>query len=631
MRGAWRRRRSPGPRRARSGAPPARPCRSRIASPESFQPWLSRPRFDRRSYSMKPSPSRSPHSSIQRSAASAFGHSRSTRSRSPVQSKRLAEQDQPQGRRVDAAVVRPERQLAGTGHLAGAQLVEDLAGLGVAPVVVLGCLACGEHPERLDRDLGPEREELERGDDRVAAEQRREPRHARRDVALAVARAVVHEQAQVGEAPRDDQVEHLVVRLDPGRAAHPGVIRGGALARRRSAAGPGRAVPASPPAPPSGAQRSTRPSTRSRAPGRARAPSARTADRTAAPSGVVVTSTSPADREGEVVRRPARRGRCTGTSTRPSSTATGSRSPRPRGIAADLEDVCGVVGELQRDFDRLHRARRSSRSGPARAGPRRSISARARRPSVVPVWPLRRAVLPSGFGLVGFAELDRCRGTSPPRPGGARAARRSGATPADRIRVSSRYRPEAARVRVDVAELVGEQEDVECLRAWTLPRSVAGTIGARSGREVTDGRRPAPRAGRRSRRRPARHGAGGLLRRYRAPSPLHERPQPLRLVGRGQCVDQPVEVALEHTRQVVQVQPDPVIGHAILGVVVGPDLLGPVAAADHDPPRRGASLPLPLELGGRRAASAAPRAPWPCSCAGSSRPGSRRPARSAGG
>ena len=63
-----------------------RPVRSRIASLESFQPWFSRPRSERRSYSTNPSPSRSPCLSIHSSAARAFGHSRSTSSRSPVQS-----------------------------------------------------------------------------------------------------------------------------------------------------------------------------------------------------------------------------------------------------------------------------------------------------------------------------------------------------------------------------------------------------------------------------------------------------------------------------------------------------------------------------------------------------------------
>ena len=72
------------------------------------------------------------------------------------------------------------RQLAGACHLAGPQLVQDLAGLGVAARIVLGRLVRGEDLEDLDGDLGPEREGLERRDQGVAPEQRREPRHAGR-------------------------------------------------------------------------------------------------------------------------------------------------------------------------------------------------------------------------------------------------------------------------------------------------------------------------------------------------------------------------------------------------------------------------------------------------------------------
>ena len=171
---------------------------------------------------------------------------------------RLAEQDQPERRRVDAAVVGRVRQLAGSGRLAHAQLVEDLAGLRVAPLVELRRLERGEHLERLDRDLRPERERLDRGDDRVAPEQRREPRHAGRDVALALAGPVVHEQAQVGDAPPDGEVEQLVVGRDGGRAPRPGVVRGRSLVARRSAARRGRAGPSRPGRRPATARRSTR-------------------------------------------------------------------------------------------------------------------------------------------------------------------------------------------------------------------------------------------------------------------------------------------------------------------------------------------------------------------------------------
>src|SRR5690606_28551662 len=46
-------------------------------------------------------------------------------------------------------------------------------------------------------------------------------------------------------------------------------------------------------------------------------------------------------------------------------------------------------------------------------------------------------------------------------------------------------------------------------------------------------------------------------------------------------------VAGEHFGQLVQGQPDAVVGHPALREVVGPDALGAVAAADHRLPRRG--------------------------------------------
>ena len=142
---------------------------------------------------------------------------------------RGGEQDQPQRRGVDRAVVRAERQLAGACHLAGPQLVQDLAGLGVALRVLVGGLERGEDLERLDRDLRPHAQRLERGDQRVAAEQRREPRHAGGQVSLGLARAVVDQQPQVAGRSVDGEVDQLVVGPDLGHAAVPGVVRRGDL------------------------------------------------------------------------------------------------------------------------------------------------------------------------------------------------------------------------------------------------------------------------------------------------------------------------------------------------------------------------------------------------------------------
>ena len=137
-----------------------------------------------------------------------------------------AEEHEPQRRGVDGAVVGPVRGLAGAGHLAGPQLVQDLAGLGVARRVVLGRLEPREDLEGLDGELRPDRERLERPDDRVAPEQRREPRDAGGQVALVRVRALVDEQPQVARRAVDGQVEQLVVGADLGEAALPGVVRG---------------------------------------------------------------------------------------------------------------------------------------------------------------------------------------------------------------------------------------------------------------------------------------------------------------------------------------------------------------------------------------------------------------------
>ena len=72
--------------------------------------------------------------------------------------------------------------------------------------------------------------------------------------------------------------------------------------------------------------------------------------------------------------------------------------------------------------------------------------------------------------------------------------------------------------------------------------------------------------------------------------PSLEDGQPFGLVGRDQRIDEAVEVAVEDRRQVVQVHADAVVGDAVLREVVGPDLLRPIARADHRAPRGGLRL-----------------------------------------
>src|SRR5690242_8674595 len=131
-----------------------------------------------------------------------------------------------------------------------------------------------------------------------------------------------------------------------------------------------------------------------------------------------------------------------------------------------------------------------------------------------------------------------------------------------------------------------------CFRTWTLPRSVAFSMGPTRGSKK---RIPSPAAA------TAFTGAGasGAVARSwvsRAIVGSADARQPVRLVGHVERVDQLVEVALQDPRQVVDRQPDPVVGDPVLRVVVGPDLLGPISAADHRLPRRAVGLPLLRQL-----------------------------------
>src|SRR5439155_17170150 len=76
----------------------------------------------------------------------------------------------------------------------------------------------------------------------------------------------------------------------------------------------------------------------------------------------------------------------------------------------------------------------------------------------------------------------------------------------------------------------------------------------------------------------------------------------LRLLARGEGVDDRVELAVEHALERVQREARPVVGDAALREVVGADLLGAVARADHGPAAGGdlrlLLVPRPLEQAG---------------------------------
>jgi hypothetical protein len=135
----------------------------------------------------------------------------------------LGEEDQVQRRGVDRAVVALEPVLR---SLAAPDLVHDLARLGVDRLVVLGRLKVGEDLERAAGELRAEEQGLETRDQRVAAEDGHEPRHAgRREVAEAVASAQP-ERGEVGHRAREDVVEVVPGRAQPRDPKVPGRERG---------------------------------------------------------------------------------------------------------------------------------------------------------------------------------------------------------------------------------------------------------------------------------------------------------------------------------------------------------------------------------------------------------------------
>ena len=171
---ASRRRRSPAPRTAAIGPVAWRPSWKSWELWESFHDWFSSPRSDRRWYSTNPSPSRSPYSSIQFSARMAGSRSAAHERGVVRPAPHLGEEHEEERRRVDRAVVARE---PGRRRLPGADLVDDLARLGVRERIVLGRLQAGERRERVARQLRPEDERLEARDQRVAAEHGHEPGH----------------------------------------------------------------------------------------------------------------------------------------------------------------------------------------------------------------------------------------------------------------------------------------------------------------------------------------------------------------------------------------------------------------------------------------------------------------------
>ena len=124
----------------------------------------------------------------------------------------VAQQRQPQRRGVGGAVVAREGCLAERGRLAHAQLVEHLAGLLVAGVVVLAPEQAAQQPERVRGSVGLEGQHLHGADQAVAAEQRRVPGHSGGVVGVATERRA--QQPEVLQRAREHAVEQLVAGGD---------------------------------------------------------------------------------------------------------------------------------------------------------------------------------------------------------------------------------------------------------------------------------------------------------------------------------------------------------------------------------------------------------------------------------
>ena len=148
----------------------------------------------------------------------------------------LVEGDQVQGGRVVGAVVRGVRDLPEVGQLAEADLVGDLAGLGVAPVVHFGGLQLGQLLEGAKGEGAVEERALQAHDQAVAPEYGDEPGHARRrepHVGLEVV-VVEAQRPQVLHRLVVEAVDVLVGRAQRCDLPEPPVLQGLGLRRAQA-------------------------------------------------------------------------------------------------------------------------------------------------------------------------------------------------------------------------------------------------------------------------------------------------------------------------------------------------------------------------------------------------------------
>ena len=121
------------------------------------------------------SPSRSPSSSIQRNAASAFGRYVSSSAAIAGRLPRRVKRNQIERRRIRGAVVRRVADEVKMRQFSATKFMHDLARFGVAPGIAGFRLPEAQYIQRALGEFGPNDHILQRSDQAVAAEWRHEP------------------------------------------------------------------------------------------------------------------------------------------------------------------------------------------------------------------------------------------------------------------------------------------------------------------------------------------------------------------------------------------------------------------------------------------------------------------------
>ncbi len=136
----------------------------------------------------------------------------------------LAEQDDEQRRGVGRAVVDRAAAERERGRFTEAHLVQDPPGLFLGPGVGLGALEAGERLQHAEREIGVDGHRHPRREQRVATEQRHEPRRAGGDHgAFGMLRVEHAQRTEVFGAAGDDRGEMRVIGLDRRHRGTPAV------------------------------------------------------------------------------------------------------------------------------------------------------------------------------------------------------------------------------------------------------------------------------------------------------------------------------------------------------------------------------------------------------------------------